>query len=87
MNAPLGLAGGYDIGAVYVGRIDADYGRLIKGFRSRGVPVNQEWPTIDDVQARLQMSATVASTVDLDRALEAAIEQIVEDTSQAFGVG
>jgi len=87
MNAPLGLAGGYDIGAVYVGRIDADYNRLIKGFRARGVPVNQEWPTLDDVRARLQMSTGVASDVDLQRALNAAVEQVMEDTAASFGVG
>ncbi len=87
MNAPLGLAGGYDIGAVYVGRIDQDYARLIKGYRASSVPLMQDWPTVDEVAGRMTMSSTVASTVDLDRALNAAIEQIFVDVGRTWGVG
>ncbi len=87
MNAPLGLAGGYDIGAVYVGRIDADYSRLLRGYRAQHVPLLQEWPTVDEVAARMQMSPGTTATVDLNRALDAAIEQVFVDVSRTFGVG
>ncbi len=87
MHAPLGLAGGYDIGAVYVGRIDADYARLIKGYRAESVPLNQEWPTVDEVAGRMTMSTTVATTVDLQRAIDAAIEQIFVDVGRTWGIG
>ncbi len=87
MNAPLGVAGGYDIGAVYVGRIDQDYARLIKGYRAESVPLNQEWPTVDEVAGRMAMSAGVATTVDLARAINAAIEQIFVDVGRTWGVG
>ena len=87
MNAPLGLSGGSDLGAVYVGRIDRDYARLVKGYRASGVPLTQQWPTVDDVASRMAMSAATAKVVDLQRAIDAAVEEIFVDVGRTWGVG
>lgn len=85
MDAPLGVAGGFDIGQVYVGRIADDISRLLKGYRGLGVPSNQTWPTLADVKARLQATTTEADTF-LQECLDSAIEQVRSDVAGAWGV-
>jgi hypothetical protein len=86
MNSALGVAGGNDLGSIYVGRVDQDYARLIKDYRGKGLPLYQEWPTVAQVQSRLQMSDPIATDVALQNALDAGIEQVKVDCETAWGV-
>lgn len=85
MDAPLGVAGGFDTGQVYVGRISSDIGRLLRGYQGRTVPSGQEWPTLADVKARLQATGTVADDF-LTECLTSAIDQVHQDLSGSFGI-
>lgn len=84
-DAPLGVAGGFDLGQLYVGRIDEDLNRLLKGYRGVGVPDGQTWPELADLKDRLQITTTT-DDVFLSQMLTAAIEQVETDTAQAFGI-
>lgn len=86
LDAPLGVAGGFDIGQVYVGRIDEDINRLLKGYRGKGVPAGQTWPTLDDLKDRLQISHSDHDAY-LQRCLQAAIEQVNVDVGAVHWPG
>lgn len=85
MDAPLGVAGGYDVGSVYVGRISADVGRLLRGYRGGVVPTDQEWPTLTELKARLQATTTLEDDFLAD-ALAAAIDEVEGQLTGSFGL-
>jgi hypothetical protein len=87
-DAPLGLVGGYDIGASYVGRIGRDLEEMLIGYRGIGVPIGQVWPTISDLKERIGIGSSVSREDEaLEIALEAAIEGIMEFVDGPPGVG
>ncbi len=85
-DAALGLVGGQDIGASYVGRIGKDLEEMLIGFRGLGVPIGQDWPTLALLKIRVQVT-TVREDPALQMALDAAIEAIVEFVDGPPAVG
>lgn len=84
-NAALGVTGGYDMGAIYVGRVSQDIAAWVQGFRGGTLPVSQRWPTVAEVKQRLTISGTEMD-VETQMALDAAIEQVSTYVTGAFGV-
>lgn len=84
-DAPLGVAGGFDLGQIYVGNIDSDLARLMRGYLGVGVPTGQAFPDLDDLKQRLQVTGT-ADDAFLQRALDAAVDEVHSSTAGAFGV-
>lgn len=85
-NAALGVTGGYDMGAIYVGRISQDIAAMLQGFRGGPLPAAQRWPTLAEVKARLTITGSEMD-VETQMALDAAIEQVSIYVTGSFGVG
>ena len=84
-QSALGLSGGFDIGAVYVGSISGDYHNLIRNYRGSTVPMFQQWPTLEDVKRELGITGS-ESDDQITLAIDAAIDQIRIDITGAPGL-
>lgn len=84
-EAPLGVQGGFDLGAVYVRSRDPDFTTLLRGKRVGKAPaLDQRWPTVAEVRARSHIGTDVVDA-QIQDAIDAAVE-IVTETVSSIGV-
>jgi hypothetical protein len=89
-DAPFGVVGSIDLGVAYVRTRHPDVYSLLRGHRGMGVPVDQSWPTVDQVAGSvLNVGFDVLPSEKqnlLQSALDAAIEWISEWCETGIGV-
>lgn len=58
-DAPLGIAGSFDLGAIYIRARDPDVAALLVGHRGAYPAVEQTWPDVAAVRSRWNVGAAV----------------------------
>jgi hypothetical protein len=88
-DAPFGVVGSVDHGVANVRKRQPDVDALLYGYRG-AIPSSQTWPTVSDLAASVLNVPASALTPEkqdlLAQALDAAVEYVIAQTSQAFGV-
>lgn len=85
-DAPLGIAGGFDLGGVYVRSRDPDIQALLIG-RHQGIGLDpaQTWPTLAQVKDRWDIDASV-DDARITEVIAAVTDHLTEVLTDGFGV-
>ena len=86
-DAPLGIAGDFNLGALHVEAKDPDVAALLRGRRGAGdLDPAQTWPTVAEIRDRWNIDA---STKDdrIQEVLDAVVDYLTTTIEGGFGIG
>ena len=86
-DAPLGIAGDFNIGALYVRSNDPDIEDLLFGLRGAGdLDAAQTWPTVSEIRDRWHVSSDINDD-RIEEVLDAVTERLTKKIEGGFGIG
>lgn len=83
-DAPLGIAGSFDLGAIYIRARDPDVAALLVGHRGAHPSTDQTWPDVATVRARWNIGSAVTDA-EIQSVIDAVITMLSKHVS-SFGV-
>ncbi len=84
-QSPLGVAGAFDLGQLYVRSHDPDIRRLLKGRRGIDMDAGQEWPDVDDVRTAYRID-TAISDAQIQLVIDAVTDHLTIEIQDSFGL-
>lgn len=86
-DAPLGIAGDFNIGALYVRANDPDIQSLLHGRRGAGdLDAAQTWPTVAEIRDRWHIGTDVQDD-RIQEVLDAVTDHLTLKLEGGFGIG
>lgn len=84
-QTPLGVAGAFDLGQLYIRSHDPDVRRLLKGKRGIDMDPAQEWPTVADIRTTYRIDAAVTDA-EIQLVIDAVTDHLTVEIEDGFGI-